>query len=50
MRRSHHEDASVVASATLSEHIGSYEDQIGDIEQTYGGEIHTLDPLLQRAL
>ncbi|AJY11218.1 acyl-CoA dehydrogenase family protein [Burkholderia dolosa] len=50
MRRSHHENASVVASAKLSEHIGSYEDQIGDIEQTYGGEIHTLDPLLQRAL
>jgi hypothetical protein len=50
MRRSHHQDAGVVASAKLSEHIGSYEDQIGDIEQAYGGEIHTLDPLLRRTL
>jgi len=50
MRRSHQEDDSVVASAKLSEHIGSYEEQIGDIEQTYGSEIHTLDPLLRRTL
>ncbi|MDR6498129.1 hypothetical protein J2785_001272 [Burkholderia ambifaria] len=50
MRRSHDQDDSVAASAKLSEHIGSYEDQIGDIEQTYGGEIHTFDPLLRRTV
>jgi hypothetical protein len=50
MRQSHRQDASVFASAKLSEYIGSYEDQIGDIEQTHAGEIHTLDPLLRRSL
>lgn len=50
MRRSHHQDARVVTSAKLSEHVASYEEQIGDIEQTYGAEVHTLDPLLRRTL